>query len=465
MKNLKYFLASCLAFAAFAFTACSDSDSGSSAQMTIEKVFLEDAKSTVKDREVTFARLGQLIRIQGSGFTGLKKIYINGYETFFNNALMTDNNIWVTISSKTPVYNAEENVRNTITLVKDNGTYTYQFEIRSAMPAVTHFSNTLPQPGETVIVYGSNLQETTQITLPSGTVITDIINDKDGEWYSFVMPDGETVGGSITSVGTNGMAITPEYFNNTNTMIINFDGVGTQNYWNWSETGSMINADDLVDDPLNSGRGKVCQLIPQRIIDNGGVAASKGRASEVWAAGNDDDSDWTWMTTYIDASTPLEELAFQFDIYCPEKWELTGQIQITLQNNINWNGYGSDEASSSNTQTYVWVPWLNESDGTTTSFQTSDWRTVTIPLSSFSKYANEIKDDLAPTFQEVIDDRNAAENKQCGMGFVNSDVKYVDKTDATKVTEYASSVCKLPIYVDNFRIVPIATFSVSDFDD
>jgi hypothetical protein len=109
-------------------TACSDDDNGSGAPLAINKVYLEDvnAPDSVYDREVTFARLGQLIRIEGSGFTGLKKIYINGYDTYFNNALLTDNNVWVTLNAKTPVDKAEESVRNTITLVKDNGQLTLQ---------------------------------------------------------------------------------------------------------------------------------------------------------------------------------------------------------------------------------------------------------------------------------------------------------------------------------------------------
>ena len=74
MKTTKYFWTLCLLFAAFSFVACSDDDNGNSDElrpstsMTIDKVFLQDVKSNVPDREVTFARLGQLIRIQGSGF-------------------------------------------------------------------------------------------------------------------------------------------------------------------------------------------------------------------------------------------------------------------------------------------------------------------------------------------------------------------------------------------------------------
>ncbi len=100
-------------------TSCSDNDDNQSTTMTINKVFLEDTKAADGnyDREVQFARLGQTLRIEGSGFSGLKKIYVNGLETYFNNALMTDNNVWVTLNSKTPVANAADDVRNTIRFV------------------------------------------------------------------------------------------------------------------------------------------------------------------------------------------------------------------------------------------------------------------------------------------------------------------------------------------------------------
>lgn len=463
MKTIKYIWIMCLAMTASVFTACSDDDAQST-PMTISKVYLETAGSsaTHPSREVDFARLGQLLRIEGSGFSGLKKIYVNGYDTYFNNALMTDNNVWVALNSKTPVDKADPEVRNTIRFVKDNTETVYQFTIRAAAPSIASISNTLPQAGELVTVQGANLQEITQITLPGGLLLTSgIESDEDGEWFTFTMPAGVTEGGSIQAVGANGTAISPAYFNFTSCIILDFDGNGTQGYWSWSENGSMINDEDLVDDPLNSGRGKVCQLIPQRIIDAGG-AVVKTRNSEVWTAGNGNDADdWTHWFNVIDPSTPLSELAFQFDIYVPQEWEGTGQIQVTAQNNISFNGYGSDETKSSTTKTTVWIPWLND-DGSTTPFKTDGWQTVTIPLSQFSKYANEIEDGQTPTFQEIADDRNAAEAnssyKNFGVGFVNSDIIY-------KGTEYPGSICSLLIYVDNFRIVPNKTITVSDFDD
>jgi hypothetical protein len=202
-------------------------------------------------------------------------------------------------------------------------------------------------------------------------------------------------------------------------------------------------------------------LVPQRLIDNGGIAAGKTRATEWWTAGNDNDADdWTWMMTegtgLFESTTPLSEIALQFDIYCPTEWTGTGQLQISAQNNVSFNGYGSDESKSSSTQTYVWVPWIV--DGEVVPFKTDGWQTVTIPLSKFSKYTNEIEDDLEPTFEEIVTDRNSASYKNFGFGFVNSDIT-VDGV------EYPSSVFTNKVYIDNLRLVPCTAITVSDFPE
>jgi hypothetical protein len=438
-------------------TSCNDDDDkgSQSAPISVNKVYLEDYKSTVPDREVDFARLGQLIRIEGQGFLGLKKLYVNGYDTYFNVAYVTDKSMLVTLDSKTPVTDAEDDVRNTLRFVKDGTQTTYTFDIRMAAPAVTSVSSTLPQPGEKVVVYGSNLHETEQLTLPGGVIVTDVQNDVDGEWYSFTMPSGVTEGGSIYSVGANGTAATPAYFNNSSCTIINFDGVGTQGYWSWKETGSMINDEDLADDPLNSGRGKCHQAIPERLYADG-IISGKSRASECWTAGNDNDADdWTWMYDYIPASTPLTDVAFQFDIYVPDPWTATGQLEVALINNFNFAGYTSDDNNSS-CATAFFIPWIQ--DGEIVPFTTEGWQTVTIPFSEFGKYAAEVADDANPTFQEVVEDRNAASYRNFGIGFVNTDFTYDGQ-------EYKSSLAKVRIYTDNWRVVPCASISISDFDD
>jgi hypothetical protein len=454
MKTIKYMMLMLLSLLTLA--ACSDDDDASS-QMSISKVYLEDAESTVPDREVTFARLGQLIRIEGSGFTGLRKVYINGYDTYFNNALVTDNNIWVTLNGNTPISTAADSVRNTIILVKDNATLTYEFTIRASSPSITSVDNTLPQPGETVTVSGTNLQEITKVILPGNDSITSgIESDPDGEWFTFVMPEGITECGSITCEGANGTAVSPAFFNDDRCYIINFDGEGVQGSWS-----ATFGPSDLVEDPLSSGRGMCVQLIPDSYYEaNGVVAAGVSNIKGWWTAGNGESTDdWNRMTEYLPATTPVTELALQFDVYVPDPWYLTGQLEITLQNNLanyGWGSAGTQYSTDYINQATVWVPWLDESTGAATSYQTSSWKTITIPLTKFGNYTDNT-DGI--TFQNVIDDRNAGSYRNFGFLFCNSDLEFSDDI------VYSAQDFSGRIYLDNFRIVSIKTITVSDFSD
>ncbi len=462
MKQIKNIAIGAVAILSMGLTSCNPDDEYfdskyQSQAISINKVYLEDADSDVPDREVTFARQGQTIRLEGSGFMGMKKVYINGYETYFNRAYVTNNSMLVQINSKTPISDAEPEDRNIIRLVKDGAETSYSFIVRAASPTISSISNTLPKAGEKVTVYGTGLQETTSITLPGGVVVTDGItsDDVDGEWYSFTMPEGVTEGGSILSEGANGQAKTPGYFNYGYAMILDFDGNGTQGYWSWKETGSMINNEDLVDDPANSGRGKCVQIVPDRLL-TAGVSSGKPRVTECWTAGNDNDADdWTNMTAYIDPTTDLSEVALQFDIYVAEPWSGTGFLQICLINNYNFSGISDENNSSCCTAFYV--PWIQ--DGAIVPFTTDGWQTVTIPFSEMGKYKALIADSEStnPTFQTVIDDRNAATYKNFGIGFVNTDFSW----NGVDVVSTAFSGPK--IYLDNWRVVPCKSYTISDY--
>ena len=451
----------CLAAVTVGFTSCDDDDEASgSSPITVTQIYLERASATVTDRPVEFARLGQTIRIEGSGFKGLKELYVNGFKTYFNTAYITNTNMIVSLDTDTPISAADPEERNTIRFVKSGTEYVYEFEIRAASPVITSISNTLPKAGETVTVYGENLQLTELVTLPGGIQVTDITNapeDEDGEWFSFVMPSGVTEYGAITVTCANGTAVSAEYFNNSNCIVLDFDGNGVQGAWSWSETGSMIDASDLVDDPLGTGRGKVLKIIPDRLLNAGGIAAGKARATECWTVGNDSElDDWSRFYSYIPSTTPLTDVAFQFDICVPGTWVGTGHIQICLMNNFNFGGIGSDDDADSK-QTAFYCPWIV--DGEVVPFTTGDrWVTVTIPFSEFGKYAAEIADDGTPTFSEVVTDRNSASYRNFGMGFVNTDFT-LDGVD------YESAVCSQEIYIDNWRIVPCVSEVVSDFPD
>ena len=472
MKKINIIWSLVLGLCSLAFMSCSSDDDNQSTMMTIDAIYLEDASSgtSVHDRlisvpEIGFVRLGQTIRIQGSGFTGLKKILINGYDTYFNNALLTDNNVWVSLNTKTPVGSEAGESQNTIVLVKDKSTASYAFTVRAASPSITSISCTMPMPGETVKVSGANLHETSKVTLPGGVVVTDIDNDPDGEWFSFIMPEGVTEAGYIESEGVNGKAQSPSYFNDFRCFIINYDEDGHGVLGSWSATYS---ADDLVDDPLLSGRGKCVMIIPQSVLDEGGVAAGKTSLPGFYTAGNDEATDdWTRMTEFISGETSINNVALQFDVYVPGEWDLTGQVQFTLQNNLSTYGYGAADAQYSNQyihQAYVWVPWLDDSDFSHTVFTTDNqWQTVTIPLNKFGNYTSEADypgDWGRPyTFSSVITDRNSGSYRNLGVLFSNADIKNGEDV------AYPGLETSQKIYIDNLRIVNTTANSVSDFDD
>lgn len=454
MKKISYIYVMCMTALIVLFASCEDDNKHDSTPITVTQIYLEDRESSVPDRPVEYARLNQMIRIEGSGFLGMKKVYVNGYDTYFNLTYVTDNSMLLTLNSKTPVIEAEDDVRNKITFVKSGTSTTIDFIIRAASPRALSVSNTLPQPGELVYVYGSNLHETVKVTLPGGMEITNGITSQiDGEWYSFTMPEGVNTGGSIYSEGANGIAATPAYFNNADCMILDFDGNGSQGYWSWTETGSMMNDTDLADDPANSGRGKCAQLIPQRLLDAGGIAAGKPRATEIWTAGNDDAmDDWSRMFSYIPATTPVSEMALQFDILVPEAWSASGHIEILLINNYNFAGIGSDDDGG---YTAFVVPYIK--DGKIEPYQTAGWTTMTIPFSEFGYFAKNAE-DTDFVFQHIVDVRNSASYRNFGMGFVNTDFTYGG-------VDVASTTASPKIYIDNWRVVPCKPIVISDYPE
>lgn len=264
---------------AMQFTSCESSDSSGS-EITVTKVFLEDVNSAVPDREVNFARLGQTIRVEGSGFSHLKKVYINGYSTYFNVVYVSDTSFLISISKDTPTLEAAADVRNTIRLVNDNFETTFSFEIRSSAPTITNISNTLPKAGEKITVYGTGLTEVSKVTFPGNIeTTTGITSDKDGKFFTVVVPNGVSdAGGSLLIKCSNGGAYSPAYFNFKKGLLLNFDDKGAQGYWN---TTSMITPTDLVSTITgveNTSQGKYVPHRPSRVAS---FDAAKNRCSEV----------------------------------------------------------------------------------------------------------------------------------------------------------------------------------------
>ncbi|MDR6764569.1 hypothetical protein J2Y38_004803 [Flavobacterium sp. 2755] len=434
-------------FFSMLFTSCDNNDS-EGGTITISKVFLEDVNSTVPDREVTFARLGQALRIQGSGFTGLKRVYINGYQTYFNVVFVSDNSMLINVSADTPILEADPSVRNTIRFVNDNNETTFSFEIRSGKPAITNISNTMPNAGETITVSGTGLTEVSKVVFPGNIeVSTGITSDEDGEFFTVTVPNGVSEnGGSLFVQTSNGGVYSPAYFNFKKGVLLDFDGRGQHGYWGTST--SMIQPEDLASLALGTGNVSQGKYVPHRPERIASFDAAKNRCTEVWTAGNGVDNWRTQLTPYIPASTPLDKVALQFDVYVPDVWKDSGFLKICMVNNFNggeWTG-----------AVYNYVPWIV--DGKSVAFQTTGWTTVTIPLNKFYAWSKE-----PFTFETVLAYREAATYQNFGFFFENSDVKLKDVTGTATEVEFASKPTSVKVYTDNWRIVSLDTPVYNDF--
>lgn len=457
MKHLKYYLLPVVAVISAGFISCNDDDpyfeeDAQNSPIKVTQAYLEDRESSVPDRPVDFARLGQHIRLEGQGLYGVRKVYINGYDTYFNRAFVSDNSMLITVNASTPITDCDPEMRDKIRLVKDGAEFTFDLTIRAASPTVTSISNTLPMPGEKVTVYGTGFQETSEITLPGGVKVTEgIVSDnEDGEWFTFVMPAGVTEGGSIEAVNANGVAKSPAFFNERRGMILDCDGTGVFGKWD-----ATYDPAECVTDPSGTGRGLCISAVPESILNNGGIKAN-GQGNGWFTAGNDEPTDdWARMYDLIPWNTSISEVAFQFDVYCPDPLS-TGLLEFTFQNNLSNYGFGTSETSATYGSAYAvcWIPWLQ--NGVFTPFQTDNWITITIPLTSVGKYQD---DSVSYVFQDVVNDRNAGSYRNFGMFFVNKDVEYTDGNT------YTSEPFNQGLYVDNWRIVPFKQFTVSDFPD
>lgn len=437
---------------AVGFASCSDDDNYGEA-VSISKIYLEDATSEVPDREISFARLGQMLRLEGSGFSNVRKVYINGYDTYFNPTLVSDNSMIIRVSYDTPTIDAQESERNTIRMVNDGNTTTYKFDIRSASPSITRISNTMPNVGEEILVFGSGLTEVSEVIFPGEIIVTEgITSDEDGDFFTVRMPEGVSEnGGSLFVTGSNGGAYSPAYFNCKTGVILDFDENGSQGFWGWSETGSMINDEDLESETIGKGnlsQGNYAAHHPARKTE--AFPAATNRNSEVWTAGNDVD-DWrSQFSSAIPTTTLASQVAFQFDMHVDGRWSESGFLKIVLINNFN----GGEWAGAC----YNYVPWLQ--NGTVVPYESPGWVTITIPFSHFYAFS---EGDF--TFEDILETRENANYKNFGFYFENSDfnLSQITKNESDAETEFTSSPSNTKVYTDNWRVVSLETPVYSDF--
>jgi len=399
----------------------------------ITKIYLEDAKSGIPDREVTFARKGQTIRLEGENFLGVTKVSVNGYEITFNPTLMSNNSMIIQISDKVPTIDAADDVRNKIRLDKGADFYVYDFEIRAAAPTITGISHTMPKADDRITVIGTGLQGITRVTFPGNKVVTSgiVSDDENGLFFTVAVPDGvANEGGSILAIGANGGAYSPAYFNFKIGLLQNFDDVTSSNKY---VRGSV--SDDL-SAAIPSTSGVIHSQGNYRSFNTPGstVAASN---SEVGAYFMTQDTWASTLPSIISPSLSTSNVAIQMDIYVEGVWN-SGYLRMVIA-----DGWGVSK--------YCMLYAPIYSGGKKVEFNNPDeWFTVTFPFSDSPDFAGLTFNDVLAQAQAAVTDKY----NQWGPWFCNDTYNGVE-SESTNVV----------IYFDNIRVVPLTTPAYSDFPD
>ncbi len=128
IKFLGGLAAICFMTLSLLFSSCNEEESYSG-PITISSVYLEDLTADTVDKKVTSVEVGQTIRIEGSGFSDLRTIEVNGYDTYFSLAYVTDENVVFTIDEDTPVDDVADSVKNTIHFYNDGSDDVLSIEV------------------------------------------------------------------------------------------------------------------------------------------------------------------------------------------------------------------------------------------------------------------------------------------------------------------------------------------------
>lgn len=360
------------------------------------------------DSTLTMAGPGQTIVIQGANLAGATQVFFNGYPAYINPALFSDNSIIVTIPADMPFGLLSPDNLNTIKVITPAGEVVYNFPIIPSAAGITAMSNEDALPGDRVTIYGNSFFFVKKVIFPGGIEVTGNLTANDaGNQLQVTVPNGVTKGGPITVQTIYGSATSVLLFNDLSTGVLhNNDNVAN---FDWG-------CDVITDASLfPGGRGTYNRMTFADI--NGGD----------WGWWNSGRSLNTKSVQWIPAANlndPVASYALKFEINLKTPWS-AGKIFVVKD--YTWNYVA------------LYSPWLN-ADGSSKTFTTNGWQTVTIPLSTFKAKDNNGNDGMGtsiPSLKALVGDSGAG---SISLFFINNGTTTIEKFD---------------IAVDNIRIVKI----------
>ncbi|MCC8408580.1 glycan-binding surface protein [Mucilaginibacter sp. UR6-1] len=375
------------------------------AQSPLDSVIAEDA-------DIKAIRPGDMIVIQGNNLDNMRAVFFNGFPAAINTAFSSKNNFVVEVPGNIPFATIPEADFNTVKVVTEGGTVIKKFPIVAPKPIITGISNEMPNPGETITLYGSGLFAVTKLTLPGNidVPVTGVVSDPGGVSADFELPAGFTNQSGTISVETKyGVSTSIAKLNDATGMVCNFDDLNGFDAGN--TTATVINSSSLY--PGNHGNYARMNVESMPIGD-----------WNDWQAGRRLVLNYFQWVPVGQVNAPAANWAVKFEIYVKNPW--SGGCMFL--HDWSW-GYTSR-----------YEPWKSAATG---AYQTTGWVTVTLPLSSFKSKPStgptagiDGTGEAKATVGELI---GSSGNNRLGFFFNNA---------LTPVTNF-------DIAIDNIRVVKI----------
>jgi hypothetical protein len=367
------------------------------------------ASPAPNDSMLTKAGPGQVVVIQGANLASAKQILFNGYPAPFNPALFANNMIIVAIPADMPFGRLNPDDLNKVKVITPDGEAEYSFPIVPSAATITGMNNEDALPGDRVTIYGSNFFFVKKVVFPGGIEVTTNLSANDaGNQLQVTVPTGVTTGGSIKI----------ETIYGTVTSVLLFSDLTTGVLHNSDNVSKFVWGCDVVTDAslFPGGRGTYNRMTFSNVNGNDGAWWNSGRSLHT--------SSVQWIPV-SNLNDPLDNYAIKFEINLKTPWS-AGKLLVLKDS--KFDTYGA-----------LYAPWLN-ADGSTTTFTTNGWQTITIPLTSFKAKDGSGTLGMGPvvtSLKTLVGDSGAG---SFDLAFLNPG---------------STAIAKFDMAIDNIRIVKI----------
>ena len=503
-----------LSAAALMLAGCAQEDTGIDTTyygpLKVLKCYQHNIKST--EKELTEARLGTMIRLEGENFMGIKAITCNGSPASLNPNLRTETSIIFRIpttnadtNEDTPTgEDAGEYCDKIIITSTGNEDYVYDFHIMGSSPSISGMDHTLPSIGSWVTVTGSSLKGVKKVVLyddnNQAVAETEEIRNEasNGKSFQFKMPEVvlwseldestsgnfETCyeGGYIVAETDNGDAASPNYFYRQKNIFLNnfysqsdaawgidlytYNASATNSsYYAWGSgtSGNLPDSEtypaydeDIAKAQLSDGPQApyMFRALPEYGTKIPAISLSDGEHSA-------DGGACIARACFNSAACAGRALGMAQNLSCGVELfsAATGTDKLAFQFDYYipaaWNSGRIAVTFVDNGVNWMahFHPWTTHPDHYAKGME--HWETATIPLTSFSNFMDQ-------TYSYIL--KNTIKGVNGDYACQGMIAFYNDDCDGYSAREIAAEE-HFVVYWNNLRIVPMTTLDLSEDED